>query len=132
MRTSTFSEVDGKKTCKVWVHDDWETPQQKVPDRYRGEGLLVDVGQLVDDDGGCGEDPVRVQEGVEEVNGEEAQVRQALQQPLHAGVADLRHLAGIERLAETDVDVVLVQSSVGSLEREVKKTKTAGLFFSQA
>ena len=90
--------------------------QRRVPYGDGGERLLVDVGQLVDDDGGGGEDPVRVEEGVEEVDGEEPQVRQALQQPLHAGVADLRDLAGVERLAEADVDVVFVQPGVGPSE----------------
>jgi len=70
------------------------------------------VGQLVNDHGGGGEEAVRVQEGVEEVDGQEAQVGEPLQQPLYAGVADLGHLAGVECLAEADVHVVLVQSGV--------------------
>ena len=53
-----------------------------------------------------------MQEGVEEVDGEEAQVGQPLQQPLHAGVADLQHLAGVHHLAEADVDIVAVQAGV--------------------
>lgn len=53
-----------------------------------------------------------MEEGVEEIDGEEAQVRQALQQPLHAGVADLRDFAGVQRLTEADVDVVFVQPSI--------------------
>lgn len=61
------------------MSNEQKAPQYKVPDRNGGEGLLVDVGQLVDDDGSCGEDPVCMQEGVEEINGEEAQVCQALQ-----------------------------------------------------
>lgn len=84
-----------------------------IPDRYGGERLLVDVSQLVDDHGGCGEDPVCVEESVEEVNGEEAQVCQTLQQPLHAGVSDLWDLAGVERLAKANVDIVFMQSGVG-------------------
>lgn len=53
-----------------------------------------------------------MQEGVEEVDGQEAQVGQTLQQTLHAGVADLRHLAGVQRLAEANVHVVFVQPGV--------------------
>ena len=53
-----------------------------------------------------------MQEGVEEVDGQEAQVGEPLQQPLHAGVADLGHLAGVEGLAEANVNVVLVEPDV--------------------
>ena len=53
-----------------------------------------------------------MQEGVEEVDGQEAQVGEPLQQTLHAGVADLRHLARVERLAEADVHVVLMEPDV--------------------
>lgn len=102
---------------------DGQTPSQPftggtpaAPDGDGGERFLVDVGQLVDDHGGRGEDPVRVEEGVEEVDGEEAQVGQALQQALHACVPDLRHLAGVERLAEADVNVVFVQPGIGPSE----------------
>lgn len=54
-----------------------------------------------------------MEEGVQKVNGEEAQVSQALQQALDAGVTDLRHLAGVHHLAEADVDIVTVQAAVG-------------------
>lgn len=54
-----------------------------------------------------------MEEGVQKVNGEEAQVCQALQQALHAGITDLRHLAGVHHLAEADVDIVTVQTAVG-------------------
>ena len=84
------------------------------PDGDGGEGLLVDVGQLVHDHGGGGEDAVSVQEGVEEVDGEEAQVGQPLQQTLHAGVADLRDLAGVERLAEANVNIIFMETHIGS------------------
>lgn len=84
------------------------------PDRDGGEGLLVDVGQLVHDDGSGGEEAVGVQEGVEEVDGEETQVSQPLQQTLHTGIADLRHLAGIQRLAKANVHVILMQSCIRS------------------
>ena len=83
-----------------------------VPDRYGGKGLLVNDGQLVDDHGSRGEDPVRVEEGVEEIYGEEAQICQPLQQTLHAGVADLWNLAGVQSLAEADVNVVFMQASI--------------------
>lgn len=87
-------------------------PQLRVPHRDGRERFLIDVGQLVDDHGSGGEDPVSVEEGVEEVYGEEAQVCQALQQTLHAGVSDLWHLAGIECLAEANVHVVFMQPGV--------------------
>lgn len=83
-----------------------------LPDRYRGKGFLVYVGQFVHDHSSGSKDPVRVEEGVEEVDGEEAQVRQPFQQPLHAGVADLGDLAGVERLAEADVHIIFVQPCV--------------------
>lgn len=84
------------------------------PDRNGGERLLVDVSQLVHDHSCCGEDPVGVQEGVQEVYGEEAQVGQPLQQPLHAGVADLGNLAGVERLAEANVNIIFMEAHIGS------------------
>lgn len=84
------------------------------PDRNGGERLLVDVSQLVHDHSCCGEDPVGVQEGVQEVYGEEAQVSQPLQQPLHAGVADLGDLAGVERLAEANVNIIFMEAHIGS------------------
>ena len=103
-------------TCKHW----------EVPDRYGGKRLLVYVGQLVDDHGGRGEDPVRVEEGVEEVYGEEAQVRQPLQQALHAGISDLWHLAGVERLAEANVNIIFMETHIGSdgYTRTHKNTRT--------
>lgn len=61
-----------------------------------------------------------MEEGVEEVDGEEAQVGEALQQPLHAGVSDLRDLAGVKRLAEANVDVVFMQSGVGPWRKNNK------------
>ncbi len=91
----------------------WNTLKQwRVPDRYGGKRLLVDVSQLVDDHGSCGEDPVRVEERVEEIYGEESQVGQPLQQPLHAGISDLWDLAGVQRLAEANVEVVFMQSGI--------------------
>jgi len=84
------------------------------PDRYGGERLLVDVCQFVHDHCRSGEDPVCVQEGVEEVYGEEAQVGQPLQQPLHAGITDLGDLAGVERLAEANVNIIFMEAHIGS------------------
>lgn len=55
-----------------------------------------------------------MQEGVEEVYGEETQVGQPLQQPLHAGVADLGDLAGVERLAEANVNIIFMETHIGS------------------
>lgn len=89
------------------------------PCRYGTDGLFVDGDQLVEHDVGTGEDTVRVEEGVQEVDGEEAQVSQPLQQALHAGVTDLQHLAGVHHLAEADVDIVAVQAGVGPV-REVR------------
>ena len=43
------------------------------------DGLPVDGDELVQDHNGGGEDAVRVQEGVEEVDAQEAQVSQSLQ-----------------------------------------------------
>lgn len=88
--------------------------KKKRPYRYGGEGLLVDVSQFVHNHSCRGEDPVCVQEGVEEVNGEEAQVGQPLQQPLHARVADLGDLAGVERLAEANVNIIFMEAHIRS------------------
>lgn len=82
------------------------------PRRDGADGLFVDGDKLVQHYVSTGEDPVRVEEGVQEVDGEEAQVSQSLQQALHAGVADLQHLTGVHHLAEADVDIVTVQAGV--------------------
>lgn len=88
-----------------------------LPDWYGCKRLLVDVSQFLHDHGGSGEDPVGVQERVEEVYGEEAQVGQPLQQPLHAGVADLRNLAGVERLTEANVNIIFMETRIRSNEK---------------
>lgn len=93
----------------------WEPPCS--PDRNGGEGPPVDVGELLQDHGGGGEDAVGVQEGVEEVNAQEPQVCQPLQEPLHAGVADLWDFAGIQRFAEANIDVISVKTGVGSTQK---------------
>lgn len=53
-----------------------------------------------------------MQEGVEEVDGQKAQVGQALQESLNAGVTDLWDLTGVQSLAEADVNIVLVQPGI--------------------
>lgn len=55
-----------------------------------------------------------MQEGVEEVYGKEAQVGQPLQQAFHAGVADLGDLAGVQRLAEANVNIIFMETHIGS------------------
>lgn len=85
-----------------------------LPDWYGSKRLLVDVSQFLHDHGGSSEDAVGVQECVEEVYGEEAQVGQPLQQSLHAGVADLRNLAGVERLTEANVNIIFMETRIRS------------------
>lgn len=82
------------------------------PCRDGAYGLLVDGDELVQHHVSAGEHAVGVEESVQEVDGEEAQVGQPLQQALHAGVADLQHLARVHHLAEADVDVITVQAGV--------------------
>lgn len=53
-----------------------------------------------------------MEEGVEEVYGEEPEVREPLQEPLNAGISDLRDLTGVQSLTEADVHVVFMQPSV--------------------
>ena len=77
------------------------------------DGLPVDGDELVQDHNGRGEDAVGVQEGVEEVDAQEAQVREPLQQPLHAGVPDLQDFAGVHGFAEANVHVITIQGGVG-------------------
>lgn len=62
-----------------------------------------------------------MQEGVKEVDGKEAQVCQPLQQPLHAGIADLGNLAGVERLAEANVNIVFMETRIRSDEEHTAK-----------
>lgn len=78
------------------------------PGRDGTDGFLVNGDELVQDHDGRGEDAVGVQEGVEEVDAQEAQVRQALQQPLHAGVPDLQHFAGVHGFTEANINVVTI------------------------
>ena len=77
-----------------------------------GVGVAVHTLQRGQDAVPVGEDAVRQQERVEEVDAQEAEVGQALQEPVQAGVADLRHLAGVEDLAEANVVVVLEETCV--------------------
>lgn len=76
------------------------------------DGLLIDGDELVQHNISAGEDSIRMEEGVQEVDGEEAQVGQPLEQALHTGVTDLQHLAGVHHLAEAYVDVITVQAGV--------------------
>lgn len=82
------------------------------PGRNCTDGFLVDGDQLVQHSHSCGEDPVRMQEGVEKVNAEEPQVCQSFQETPHTGIADLEDLAGVHGLAEPNVNVVTVQAGV--------------------
>lgn len=82
------------------------------PCRDGTDGLLVDGDELVQHYVSCGEDAIRVEEGVQEIDGEEAQVGQPLQQALHTGVADLQHLTGVHHLAEADVNIIAVQAGI--------------------
>lgn len=83
------------------------------PGWYGTDRLLVYGDEFVKDYVCAGEHAVGVQEGVEEVDGEEAQVGQPLQQAFHAGVADLQHLAGVHHLTEADIHVITVQTGIG-------------------
>ena len=62
---------------------------------------------------GCGEDPIGEEEGVEEVDAQEAEVGEALEEALLAGVTDLGQLAAVQGPAESNIDIVLVQSWIG-------------------
>lgn len=82
------------------------------PGWYGADGPLVYGDEFVKDHVCAGEHAVGVQEGVEEVDGEEAQVCQPLQQALHAGIADLQHLARVHHLTEADVHIITVQTGI--------------------
>lgn len=62
-----------------------------------------------------------MQERVKEVDRKEAQVCQPFQQPLHAGVANLGNLAGVERLAEANVNIVFMETRIRSDEEHTAK-----------
>ncbi len=83
-----------------------------LPGWYGTNRLLVYGDEFVKDYFCAGEHAVGVQEGVQEVDGEEAQVGQPLQQAFHAGVADLQHLAGVHHLTEADIHVITVQTGI--------------------
>ena len=67
------------------------------------------------------EDSVGEQEGVEEVNGEEPQVRQSLQQSLRCGVPDLGNFTVVQSSREPDVDVIFEERwvALGKLRAQV-------------
>lgn len=79
-----------------------------LPGRNRTHGFSVDIDQLVQDHHSIGEDAVGMQEGVEKVNAQEAKISQALQQALHAGIADLKHFARIHGFAEANVNIITI------------------------
>lgn len=62
------------------------------------------------------EHPVREQERVQEVDGEEAQVRQPFQESFRSRVSDLRHLQGNASLLGRGAD----DSDVEAVRREVR------------
>jgi len=69
-----------------------------------------------------------VQERIEEVYGQEAQVGQPLQQSLHAGVADLRNLAGVERLTKANVNIIFMETRIRSNEEHNQSIFTVYTF----
>lgn len=89
----------------------------RSPDRNGGEGPPVDVRELLQHHGRGGEDAVGVQEGVQEVNAQEPQVREPLQEALNARVADLGDFAGIQRFAEANINVISVKTGIGSTQK---------------
>lgn len=70
-----------------------------------------------------------MQECVKEVYGEESQVGQPLQKPLHAGVADLRNLAGVERLTEANVNIIFMETRIGSNEEHNQSIFTVCMLY---
>lgn len=69
-----------------------------------------------------------MQESVEEIDAEEAQVSQSLQKTLHAGIADLRDLAGVQGFTKTDIHIIFMQSCVRSKTFINRKLASAGQF----
>lgn len=82
------------------------------PDGDGGERPLVDVGELRQHHRRRCEDAVGVQKGVEEIDAEKPQVRQPLQEALHAGVTDLGHFAGVECFTEANVNIVFMETGI--------------------
>lgn len=93
-------------------------PHAASPCGDGADRLLVDRDELVEDDQGGGEDAVRMQERVQKVNAQEAQVRQPLQEPLHACIADLQDLAGIHRFTEPNVNIITIQAGIRPAEKQ--------------
>lgn len=60
--------------------------------RFGVRRSVKDLLEGIKDGDTIGEDAIRQQERVEEINGEEAQISQTFQQPLRSGVANLRDL----------------------------------------
>ena len=92
-------------------------PVLGLPDGDRGERPLVYVGKLPQHHGCCGENPIGVQKGVEEIDAKKPQVCQPLQEALHASVTDLGHFAGGECFTEANVGVILVKTGIGPTHR---------------
>lgn len=83
-----------------------------LPDRDGGKGPLVYVREFRQHLS-CGrENTIGVQKGVEEIDAKKPQVRQPLQEALHAGVTNLGHFAGVECFTEANVDVVFVKTGI--------------------
>lgn len=61
-----------------------------------------------------------MQEGVEEIDAQKAQVCQPLQKAFHTGISDLRYFAGVECFTEANINVVLVKASI----RPIQKAET--------
>lgn len=93
-------------------------PRAASPCRDGTDRLLVDRDELVEDDEGSGEDAVRMQERVQKVNAQEPQVRQPLQEPFHACIADLQDLAGIHRFTEPNVNIITIQAGIRPAEKQ--------------
>lgn len=67
-----------------------------------------------------------MQESVEEVYGEEAQVGEPLQEALHTGIANLGDLAGVERLAEANVNIIFMETHIGSDKLRIQTQASMG------
>lgn len=102
----------------------WSLPSVQMhrdsPSRDSTDGLLVDSDEFIQHHVSCGEHTIGVEEGVEEVDGEETEVGQPLQQTFDAGVADLQHFAGVHHLTEADVHIIAIQTWIWSVGKNAK------------
>lgn len=76
--------------------------------------VVVDAFERLENVLGRGEHAIGEQERVQEVDAQESQIGQTFKEPLLACVSYLGQLAAVKRPAELDIDVVFVQSRVGS------------------